>query len=59
MEGFIILIMVCFLNIFADKRHVTPRINFVNVTNLNKVLRSEVFIGEDEQLKVVHLILNF
>ena len=33
--------------------------NFVNVPDLNRVLRSEVFVSEDKQLRVVHLILDF
>ena len=36
-----------------------PNLNFVNVSDLNKVLRSEVFVSEDKQLKAIHLILNF
>ena len=43
----------------ADKRYVTPNLNFVNIPNLNRVLRSEVFVSKDRQLRVVHLILNF
>ena len=31
----------------------------VNIKNLNKVLRSKVFVSEDRQLRAVHLILNF
>ena len=31
----------------------------VNVSGLNKLLRSEVFISEDEQLRAAHLILDF
>ena len=31
----------------------------VNVKDLNKVLRSEVFVSKDRQLRVVHLILDF
>ena len=45
--------------IFADKRYVAPNINFVNVADLNKVLKSEVFMSEDKQLRAIHLILNF
>ena len=44
---------------FADKRYVAPNLNFVNVLDLNKVLRSEVFVSKDRQLKAVHLILNY
>ena len=36
-----------------------PNFNFVDVPDLNKVLRSEVFMSEDKQLRAVHLILNF
>ncbi|KAK9991221.1 hypothetical protein SO802_026206 [Lithocarpus litseifolius] len=39
--------------------HVALNLNFVNVVGLNKVLRSEVFVSEDRQLRVVHLILDF
>ena len=37
----------------------TPNLNFVNVLDLNRVLRSEVFVSEDRQLRAVHLILDF
>ena len=37
----------------------TSNINFVNITNLNKLLRSKVFVSEDRQLRVVHLIIDF
>ena len=36
-----------------------PNLNFVNIPDLNKVLRSEVFISKDRQLRAIHLILNF
>ena len=36
-----------------------PNINFVNIADLNKVIRSEVFVSEDRQLRAVHLILDF
>ena len=59
MMGFIGLTMICSLVVFADKRHVTPRLSLVNVANLNIVLRFEVFMSEDRQLRAVHLILDF
>ena len=59
MMGFIALTVICSLAIFANKRHVVPRLNLVNVTDLNRVLRSEVFVSEDRQLRVIHLILDF
>ena len=49
----------CFSDVFADKRHVALKLNLVNVANLNKVLRSEVFVNEDRQLQAFHLILDF
>ena len=36
-----------------------PNLNFINVLDLNSVLRSEVFLSEDRKLRVVHLILDF
>ena len=47
------------MDVFADKRHVAPSCNLVNFAGLNKVLKSEVFVSEDRQLRVVHLILDF
>lgn len=35
------------LGYFADKRYMAPNISFVNIVDLNKVLRSEVFVSED------------
>ena len=45
---FIGLTMISFLDVFADKRHVAPRLSLVNVPTLNKLLRSEIFISEDK-----------
>ena len=56
---FINLTMVLSSDVFVDKRHVTPRLSLVNVPGLNKLLRSDVFISEDRQLRVVHLILDY
>ena len=56
---FINLTMVLSSDVFVDKRHVTPRLSLVNVSGLNKLLRSDVFISEDRQLRVVHLILDY
>ena len=59
MMGFIGLTMICSSAVFADKKHVTPRLGLVNVPDLNRFLRSEVFVSEDRQLGAVHLILDF
>ena len=44
---------------FTDKRYMALNLNFVSVLDLNRLLRSEVFVNEDRQLKAVHLILDF
>ena len=59
MMGFIGLTMICSSVIFANRRHIAPRLSLVNIADLNRVLRFEVFMSEDRQLKAIHLILNF
>ena len=39
--------------------HTTPRISLVNVQALNYLLRSEIFVSEDGQLRAAHLILDY
>ena len=56
---FIDLTMISSLDIFVDKRHVASKLSLVNISGLNKLLRSEVFISEDRQLRAVHLILDY
>ena len=46
-------------DVFVDKYHVTPRLSFVNRPSLNKLLRAEIFISEDRQLRAAHLILDY
>ena len=57
--GFIGLTVIYSSAVFADKRHIAPCLSLVNIANLNKVLRSEVFVSEDRQLRAIHLILDF
>ena len=45
---FIGLTMISSSDVFADKRHIASRLNLVNVPTLNKLLRLEIFINEDE-----------
>ena len=59
MMDFNFLTTFCLLTIFADKRHVAPKLNHTNVAALNYLLRSEIFVNEDRQLWVDHLILDF
>ena len=44
---------------FADKNHVAPRLSLVNVPTLKKLLRSKIFVSEDEKLLVAPLILDY
>ena len=50
---------ICFSTTFADKRHVALSLSYTNVVALNYLLRSEIFVSEDRQLRAVHLILDF
>ena len=59
MVVFIGLTMIFSSDVFADKNHVFPKLSFINVSSLNKVLRSEIFISEDRQLRAAHLILEY
>ena len=59
MMGFRELIMVLFLAVIANKRHIAPRLSFTNVVALNYLLQLEIFVSEDRQLRAVHLILDF
>ena len=47
MVDFVNLTMFCSLDVFAGKAHVAPRLSFVNVAALNKVLWSKIFVSED------------
>ena len=44
---------------FADNNQVYPQLSLTNVAALNYLLKSEIFVSEDRQLKAVHLILEF
>ena len=59
MKEFDFLIVFCFSAMFVDKNQVAPRLSFTNVAALNYLLRSEIFISEDGQLRAIHLILEF
>ncbi|XP_065627692.1 uncharacterized protein LOC136066778 [Quercus suber] len=42
-----------------DKNHVSPRLSLTNVAALNFLLRSEIFVSEDGQLRSAPLILGY
>ena len=51
--------MISSSNVFADKRHVALRLSLVNISALNYLLRSEIFISEDRELRVAYLVLDY
>ena len=53
------LTVFCFLAMFANKNQVALRLSFTNVAALNFLLRSEIFVSEEGQLRAVHMILKF
>ena len=59
MMGFHKLTMALFSAVIVDRRHVAPRLSHTNVVALNYVLQSDIFMSEDQQLRAVHLILDF
>ena len=42
-----------------DKLFTNPKLSLINVPALNYLLRSEIFVNDDGQLRAVHLILDF
>ena len=56
---FVNLTIISFLDIFADKDHVSPKLSHTNVQALNYLLRSEIFVSENGQLRAAPLILDY
>ena len=44
---------------FTNRNHVAPRLSLSNTAALNYLLRSEIFVSEDGQLRSVPLILGY
>ena len=59
MKEFDFLTVFCFLAMFVDKNQVASRLSFTNVAALNYLLRLEIFVSKDRQLRAVYLILEF
>ena len=51
--------LVCLFNDFADRHTTKPNLNLVNKDSLDKILRTKVFVNQDGQLRVAHLILGY
>ena len=47
------------LTCLTDKFLTNPKLSLINVPALNYLLRSEIFVNDDGQLRAVHLILDF
>ena len=56
---FVHLTMISFSDIFANKNHVTSRLSHTNVQALNYLLRLEIFVSKDGQLRAAPLILDY
>ena len=52
-------IFFCFPNGFADKHAAIPNFNLVNQPSLDKILKAEVFVHSDNQLRAAYLILSY
>ena len=48
-----------FFDGFANPHATVPNFNLVNQTSLDKILKAEVFIHTDGQLRAAHLILDY
>ena len=47
---FVNLTLIFFLDTFANRDHISPKLNHINVQALNYLLRSEIFVSKDGQL---------
>ena len=43
----------------TDKTQVNPQISLIDIPALNYLLRSQIFVNDDGQLRVAHLILDY
>ena len=53
------MIALCFFDDFADRHAAEPNFNLVNKDSLEKILKAEVFVNTNGQLRVAHLILGY
>ena len=43
----------------TEKTQTNPRLSLINVLALNYLLRSQIFVNDDGQLRAAHLILDY
>ena len=48
------LVFLC----LTDKEHISPQLSLTNIAALNYLLRSQIFVNNDGQLRAAHLILD-
>ena len=48
-----------FLYFAVDKKFTAPNHNLVNCEDLNRILKSEIFLHKDGQLRAAHVILGY
>ena len=51
--------LTVWLSYLTDKTYTNPKLSLINVPALNYLLRSQIFVNDDGQLRAVHLILDF
>ena len=56
---FVNLTLIFFLDIFADKDHISPKLSHTNVQAFNYLLRLKIFVSKDGQLRAAPLILDY
>ena len=53
------LTVISLSDVFANKDHVASKLSLINVPALNYLLKSEIFVSEDGQLRAAQLILDY
>ena len=43
----------------TEKEQVAPRLSLINVPVLNYLLRSQIFVNDDGQVRAAHLVLDY
>ena len=51
--------LTVWLSYLTDKTYTNPKLSLINVPALNYLLRSQIFVNDDGQLRAVHLILDY
>ena len=56
---FLLMIFFVFLNDFTNRQAAVPNFSLVYQPSLDKILKAEVFVHSDSQLRAAHLILSY